>query len=292
MSHGAIQNDYMSIVNIIPLIDDELKVTHSINMACAGKAQLIGEARLRMEKTLTGKTAFVSGSGKNIGRGIAVHLAQRGANIIVNGSADTAAAEETARLVQATGSEAMVAMGDMSRAEDIAQIAETALARFGTVDIVVNNAARRPHKPFLEMTDDDWNGVLDIALTGAFRTARAFLPGMVDQRWGRIINFAGMKAIKGYYEGAPISAAKHGVWGLTKALSTEFASKGITANVISPGQIRKDSLTEDDPKRTASIPAGVMGTSADIAAAVGFLASPEARFITGQMVAVNGGETT
>lgn len=282
----------MSIVNIIPLIDDELSVNPT-NILYNGLARPTEKGGiLTMERTLTGKTAFVSGSGKNIGRGIAVYLAERGANVIVNGSSDRAAAEETAQLVQTAGSEALVAMGDMSRTEDVTGIAQSALARFGTVDILVNNAARRPHKPFLEMTDADWDGVLDVALTGAFRTARAFLPGMVDQGWGRIINFAGMKAIKGYYEGAPISAAKHGVWGLTKALSTEFASKGITANVISPGQIRKDSQQEDDPKRTASIPAGSMGTSADIAAAVGFLASPDARFITGQIVAVNGGETT
>lgn len=245
-----------------------------------------------MDKPLIGKTAFVSGSGQNIGRGIAVHLAHLGANVIVNGSNNEAACGETAELVKTEGSEALVAMGNMGRADDIAAVAKAALDQFGTVDILVNNAARRPHKPFLEMTEDDWNGVVDIALTGAFRTAQAFLPGMIDKGWGRIINFAGMKAMRGYFEGAPISAAKHGVWGLTKALSTEFASKGITANVISPGQIRKDSLDQDGPKRAASIPAGFMGTSADIAAAAGYLASPEARFVTGQMIAVNGGEAT
>lgn len=245
-----------------------------------------------MEKPLIGKTAFVSGSGRNIGRGIAVHLATLGANVVVNGASDETACQETAALVAATGREALVAMGDMSSAQDISRVAERALDRFGTVDILVNNAARRPHKPFLEMTDADWDGVVDVALTGAFRTSRAFLPGMVEQRFGRIINFAGMKAIRGYFEGAPISAAKHGVWGLTKALSTEFAPHGITANVVSPGQIRKDSVAEDDPKRVASIPAGFMGTSADIAAAVGYLASPDARFVTGQMIAVNGGEET
>lgn len=245
-----------------------------------------------MEKPLLGKTAFVSGSGRNIGRGAAVHLARMGANVVVNGSSDQAACEETAALIKDAGSEALIAMGDMSNAEDVARLAQAALDRFGTIDILVNNAARRPHKPFLEMTDADWDGVVDVALTGAFRTARAFLPGMVDQGWGRIINFAGMKAIRGYFEGAPISAAKHGVWGLTKALSTEFAPHGITANVISPGQIRKDSATEDDPARAARIPAGFMGTSEDIAAAVGYLASPEARFVTGQMIAVNGGQET
>ncbi|MFY0690468.1 MAG: SDR family oxidoreductase [Paracoccaceae bacterium] len=245
-----------------------------------------------MEKPLIGKTAFVSGSGKNIGRGIAVRLAELGADVVINGSSDEAACSETAALVEAAGRQSLVVMGDMGSADDVARVSEAALGKFGVIDILVNNAARRPHKPFLEMTDDDWDRVVDPALTGAFRTARAFMPGMVDKGWGRVINLAGMVAIRGYFEGAPISAAKHGVWGLTKALSTEFASKGITVNVISPGQIRKDELTEDDPARAAKIPAGVMGVSNDIAAIAGFLATPEARFITGQMIGVNGGEAT
>jgi 3-oxoacyl-[acyl-carrier protein] reductase len=241
---------------------------------------------------LEGKTAFVSGSGQNIGRAVAIRLAEMGCNVVVNGSSNIDAAEETAAAVEAEGVKSLIAMGDMGNRDDILKIADAALTRFGRVDVVVNNAARRPHKPFLDMNEDDWHSVVDIALTAVFRTSQAFLPGMVDAGWGRIINFAGMKAIKGYNEGAPISAAKHGIWGLTKALSTEFASKGITINTVSPGQIRKDSASEDDPARAARIPAGFMGQSRDIAAMVGFLASPEARFVTGQMIAVNGGETT
>ena len=244
------------------------------------------------DKVLAGRTAFVSGSGQNIGRAVAVRLAAMGCNVVVNGSGNVAACEETAARIRAEGTEALVAMGDMASAADVARVSAAALERFGTIDILVNNAARRPHKPFLEMTEDDWHGVVDVALTGAYRTARAFLPGMVAQNWGRIINFAGMKAIRGYYEGAPISAAKHGVWGLTKALSTEFAPHGVTVNIISPGQIRQETATADDPKRTATIPAGFMGQPGDIAAMAGFLASPEARFVTGQMIAVNGGEET
>jgi 3-oxoacyl-[acyl-carrier protein] reductase len=244
------------------------------------------------DRPLAGKTAFVSGSGQNIGRAIAVHLASSGCNVVVNGSHNQEAAEETAALVTAAGARALVTMGDVGSAASVAAMAKRALEEFGTIDILVNNAARRPHKPFLEMTDDDWHGVLNTALSGAFYTSRAFLPGMVDKGWGRIINFAGMKAIKGYFEGAPISAAKHGVWGLTKALSTEFASKGITANVISPGQIRAETETADDPARAARIPTGFMGQPDDIAAMVSFLAQPAARFVTGQMIAVNGGETT
>lgn len=244
------------------------------------------------DKIHAGSTAFVSGSGRNIGRSIAIRLAEAGSDVVLNGSSNETACEETAELVRQAGQQALVAMGDMGSVEDVKRVTEAALARFGRVDILVNNAARRPHKPFLELTDTDWDAVVDVALTGSFRTARAFLPGMVEAGWGRIVNFAGMKAMRGYHEGAPISAAKHGVWGLTKVLSREFAAHGITANVISPGQIRKDSDTEDDPARTTTIPAGMMGRSSDIAATVAFLASPDARFITGQMIAVNGGEET
>lgn len=241
---------------------------------------------------LSGKTAFVSGSGRNIGRAIAVHLAQLGADVVVNGSSDEDACRETMRRVEAAGASAMLAMGDVSQSTAVADIAKAVLDRFGKVDIVANNAARRPHKPFLDLTDEDWTGVIDSSMTASFLTSRAFLPGMVDNGWGRIINFAGMKAIKGYFEGAPISAAKHGIWGLTKALSCEFGPKGITTNAVSPGQIRSEDATEDDPKRAASIPVGFMGTPDDVAAVVAFLASPAARFINGQMIAVNGGETT
>ncbi len=241
---------------------------------------------------LTGKTAFVSGSGQNIGRAIAMHLAQMGANVVINGARDLAGCEETAARVRAAGAQALIAMGDVSNAQDVARMVAAAKDRFGAVDILVNNAAQRPHKPFLETTDEDWDAVMDTALTAAFRLSRAFLPDMVAGKWGRIVNFAGMKAIRGYYEGAPISAAKHGVWGLTKALSQEFALHGITANVISPGQIRKESELADDPARVKSIPAGVMGQPDDIAAMVAFLCSPGARFVSGQMIAVNGGEAT
>ncbi len=187
--------------------------------------------------------------------------------------------------VRAHGAEALVAMGDVSRSDEVAAIAEAALARFGTVDIVVNNAAIRPHKPFLENSDDDWRQVLGLDLDAAFYTSRAFLPGMVARGWGRIVGLTGMKAIRGYVEGAPISAAKHGLWGLTKALAREFGGHGITVNAVSPGTIRR----EGADSRAA---AGPQGDPEDIAALVGYLASPAGRFVNGQMIAANGGAET
>lgn len=251
-----------------------------------------GASGMVTDTPLLGKTAFVSGSGKNIGRAIAQQLAALGCNVVVNGARDQAACEKTAEAVTTAGAGALVVMGDVAKSDDVARMIAAAQAQFGGIDILINNAAIRPHKPFLETTDADWDGVLDTALTASFRLSRAVLPHMVAQKWGRIVNFAGMKAMRGYYEGAPISAAKHGVWGLTKALSQEFAAHGITANIVSPGQIRSEAATQDDPARVKTIPAGVMGQPADVAAVVAFLCSPEARFVTGQMIAVNGGEAT
>jgi 3-oxoacyl-[acyl-carrier protein] reductase len=243
-------------------------------------------------KDLSGKTALITGSGRNIGRAVALELARRGCNLVVNGSSDQQACEAVAEAARNEGVEALVAMGDVSKAATVAAIAEQALGRFGAVDILVNNAAIRPHKPFLEMSDEDWQKVIDLDLTSAFYTCRAFLPGMVERGWGRVVNITGMKAIKGYAEGAPISAAKHGLWGMAKALSTEFASRGITVNAVSPGPTRVDGRSGDDPKQLAGIPAAFMAEPADIAAVICFLASPAGRFVTGQMIAANGGGAT
>ena len=243
-------------------------------------------------QVLAGKTVLVTGSGRNIGRAIALGLARMGCNVVVNGSSDRKACDATAEAAGALGAGTLVSMGDVSKVEVVQAIAAQALERFGRVDILVNNAAIRPHKPFLEMADEDWQKVIDLDLTAAFYTARAFLPGMVEAGWGRVINLTGMKAIRGYAEGAPISAAKHGLWGLAKALSTEFAGRGITANAVSPGPTRVEGRSGDDPKQLAGIPAGYMAEPEDIAAVVCFLASPQGRFVTGQMINANGGGAT
>ncbi|MBF51792.1 MAG: 3-oxoacyl-ACP reductase [Confluentimicrobium sp.] len=244
------------------------------------------------DSALAGKTAFISGSGRNIGRAIAVQLAARGANVVINGVSNRDACDETARMVEAEGAQALVVMGNMGDATAIRSMTDAALERFGTIDILVNNAAVRPHRPYLETPKSEWDEVIDTGLTAAFHTSQAFLPGMVENGWGRIISMTGMKAIKGYFEGAPISVAKHGLWGLTKALATEFGPQGVTVNAVSPGQILTEGRDGTDPKKLAPIPVGYMGDPEDVAAVVTFLASPESRFVTGQMIGANGGQAT
>ena len=225
------------------------------------------------DSALAGKTAFISGSGRNIGRAIAVQLAARGANVVINGVSNRDACDETARMVEAEGAQALVVMGNMGDATAIRSMTDAALERFGTIDILVNNAAVRPHRPYLETPKSEWDEVIDTGLTAAFHTSQAFLPGMVENGWGRIISMTG-------------------IWGLTKALATEFGPQGVTVNAVSPGQILTEGRDGTDPKKLAPIPVGYMGDPEDVAAVVTFLASPESRFVTGQMIGANGGQAT
>ena len=246
--------------------------------------------------SIRGKTAFVSGAGRNIGRAVALELAARGCNVVVNGLANREACEETARLVREKGVEALVALGDVGRSEVVAEIAAAALAKFKAVDIAINNAAIRPQKPFLELTDEDWRRVLAVDLDSAFYVSRAFLPGMVAAGWGRIINVTGMNAMHGYSGRAPVSVAKHGLWGLTKALAKEFGPKGVTVNGVSPGPIRTEHPDPATVRHIESmlpqVPLGRLGEPEDIAALCGFLCSAEGGFINAQMIASNGGAQT
>jgi len=146
----------------------------------------------------TQRTALITGSGKNIGRAIALNLAAKGHNVVLNGSSDKAACEAVAKEAEGLGVEALIVMGNVGVAEDCAQIAGQALDKFGTVDVLVNNAAIRPMSPFLEMDEEEWNRVIAVDMSAAFWLARACLPGMIDKGRGRIINIAGMNAIQGY----------------------------------------------------------------------------------------------
>jgi 3-oxoacyl-[acyl-carrier protein] reductase len=240
--------------------------------------------------------ALVTGSGRNIGRAIILEFARRGYAVIVNTIANREAGESVAAEARALGVEALYLQADVGDADAVRALAEQALAKFGKVDVLVNNAAIRPQKPFLEMTAEEWHRVLAIDLHSAFYTAQAFLPGMVRQNWGRIVNLTGMNAIHGYQGRAPVSAAKHGLWGLTKALAKEFGAHAVTVNAISPGPIQSDHADPDRARhiqeQLGRIPLARLGEPEDIAALCGLLCSDEGGFISGQMIACNGGAQT
>ena len=242
------------------------------------------------------RTALITGSNKNIGRACALRLAGIGCNIVVNGARDRAAAESVAAEVRQLGPAALVAMGDVGRREDAMRIADAALKEFGTVDILVNNAAIRQDGKFLEISEEDWRYAFAVNFNSAFWLSRKCVPGMAGKGWGRVINFAGMNAIHGYNGRAHVSASKHAAWGLTKALAKEFGPKGITANIVSPGPIMGEA---QDPAMAAHIapmkarvPVGRLGTPDEVAAAVELIASDAGAFINGQMIQVNGGAET
>lgn len=242
------------------------------------------------------KTALITGSGQNIGRGIAHHLAAAGFNIIVNGSSDQEAAEKVAGEVRAKGSTAMVAMGDVGDKAASEQIVQAGLDQFGAIDVLVNNAAIRPHAPFLDINEADWQRVMNVDLNAAIWLSRLVLPAMIHKGWGRIISFSGMNAQRGYPGASPVAVAKHAVWGLTKSLAAEFGPLGITANIISPGTFPGDDpATADDPKfiklRNEN-PVRRLGQSDDIGAMVGYLCSEHGGFVNGQMLQINGGVVT
>jgi 3-oxoacyl-[acyl-carrier protein] reductase len=241
----------------------------------------------------TRRTAFITGSGRNIGRAIALSLAADGLNVIINGSTRRELCEPVAEEARALGVEASVMMGNIASKDDVAHMTAAALEQFGTVDVLINNAAIRPRKPFLTMSEEDWDLVFDTNLKSLFRLSQAFLPGMIDKGWGRVIGFTGMNAIKGHDGRAHGSAVKHGVWGLVKSLAAEFGPKGITVNAISPGPILGDRDTQEKADQIAGdlkyIPVGRLGNPDEVAVVASMLASDRGAFVNGQMIQVNGG---
>jgi len=243
---------------------------------------------------LHGHAAVVTGSGRNIGRAIVLALAARGCDVLVNTRAQRAEAEAVAAEARKHGVRAVVAVGDVGRRDDVRAIV-TAAGELGVVDVVINNAAIRPKAPFLEMTDEDWHRVIDVDLHAAFYMARAFAPAMVTRGWGRIVNITGMNAMAGTHDGrAHVAAAKHGLWGLTKALARELGPKGITVNAISPGPILGEQQEHAAyiQSQLGKVPLGRLGTPDDIARLCAYLASDDGGFVSGQMIGVNGAAST
>jgi 3-oxoacyl-[acyl-carrier protein] reductase len=242
------------------------------------------------------RTALVTGAGQNIGRAVALHLARGGMNVVVNGLANEAACQETADLVRARGAEAAVVMADVGIEDECKGLVGAGVDIFGSIDVLVHNAAIRPSTPFLETPKEEWDRVMAVNLMGSVWLARACLPGMVSAAWGRILLFAGMNAIHGYNGRAHVSVSKHGNWGLVKALGKEFASSGVTVNLISPGPIRSEhansAMTSHIRAQVGRIPTGRLGEPDEVAAIVAVLASEDGAFVNGQIVQINGGTET
>jgi len=242
---------------------------------------------------LEGKVALVTGSGRNIGRATVLKLAGEGAHVVVNARSNQAEADTVAGEARDRGVKALSVIADVAKKEQVDAMVARALSEFGRIDILINNAAIRPHKPFTELTMQDWEEVRGVVLDGAMYCTRAVIPSMVENRYGRILFFTGEGAFTGGSGRAHVSAAKMGLVGMARALAVEFAGHNIRANVVSPGSI---DTRRDHPEwyrghapSAAGIPLGRQGHVDEIAAACLFLVSDDGGFVTGQTIHVNGG---
>jgi len=242
---------------------------------------------------LKDKVAIVTGSGRGIGRAIALKLAEAGAGVVVNDinqAADTAAQE-----IRDKGGRSLAVIADVSLAEGAAKLIEAATAEYGRIDILVNNAGINRDQLLVRMSQEDWDAVLNIDLKSVFLCTKEVIRPMIKQRCGRIISISSIVGLGGNAGQANYAAAKAGIIGFTRSVAREVASRGITANAIAPGFIDTE-MTQRLPEKQrhelmARIPLGCLGLPEDVASAVCFLASEDARYITGQVLTVDGGMT-
>jgi 3-oxoacyl-[acyl-carrier protein] reductase len=243
-------------------------------------------------KELIGKVAIVTGAGRNIGRAIALTLAEAGASILINARSNRTEAAAVAREIEAVGSRALVHIGDVADPKAVQVMADAALLGFSRIDILVNNAALRREKPFAEMDYAEWREILDVTLDGAFHCTKACLPALQKSGAGTIVNIGGLSAHTGAKNRAHVVTAKAGIIGLTRALARDLADDGITVNCVVPGLIgtpRPKDKPHPAHHLTHQTITGERGKPEDVAAAVRFLCSQGARYITGQAIHANGG---
>ena len=235
---------------------------------------------------LTGKVAVVTGASRGIGRAIALRLAQEGAAVVINYNGSKARAQEVKTEIESAGGTAQIMQCDVADAASCDEMFQTIIKEFGRIDILVNNAGITRDGLLMKMAEEDFDAVIDTNLKGTFHCIRAVSRQMLRQRSGRIINLSSVSGVLG-------NASKAGVIGLTKSAARELASRGITVNAIAPGFINTE-MTEVLSEKVkegaiAQIPLGKFGETEDIANAAAFLASDEARYITGQTLHVDGG---
>ena len=245
---------------------------------------------MRAGDELAGKVALVTGGARNIGRAIARSLAAGGASVMVNAKTSRAEAEKT---VQMIGAKADLHIADVTRPDEVQRLVDATVKRFGRIDFLVNNAAVRFETPFASMQFEEWRQVLAIVLDGAFLCAKAVMPHLVKAGGGTIVNIGGQTGHKGAAERAHVITAKAGLAGMTKALALDLAPHKITVNCVVPGTIESQRGLPGVPDRPAHRltvpPIGRRGEPEEIAAMVRMLCGPEARYITGQSIHLNGG---
>lgn len=277
------------------------------------------------KRELENKVALVTGSSRGIGRAIAIRLAEEGADVAINyqnakenaelvsklidsmGTTEKLEkitekigkmeekeqAKEISDLIESKGAHSCICQANVSDPEQVGRMREEVMKKFGRIDILVNNAGIVRDKSFVKMTTEMWNDVLSVNLDGTFYCTKAFVDGMIERKYGRIVNISSVIGRMGNFGQTNYAASKAGMIGLTKALAKEFAGKGITVNAIAPGFIETDMVKGIPPeameKIVSKIPLGRLGKASEIAATVAFLTSQEGDYITGQVIDINGG---
>lgn len=235
------------------------------------------------------RSALVTGAARNIGRATAIQLARQGLDVVVHTRQDESTAAEVVAAVEQLGVRGRLVTADLTDSDAVSRMVE----QVGQVDVLVNNAASRPHRPFLDVDLQEWRSVFAITVEAPYVLCRAVLPGMRDRGWGRIVSMTGVRAQMGAAGRASSSAAKHALIGLTRSLAHEFGEDGVTANAVCPGTVMTDRDAADPQrmKERKGIGAlGRLGQPEDVAAVVGFLVSDAGAYVTGQTLGANGGE--
>ena len=242
---------------------------------------------------LEGQVVLVTGGSRGIGRAAALACARAGADVIVNYAGNVKAAEEVTQEISGMGRKCLMVQADISKSADVDRLFEEAIAEFGKIDVLVNNAGITRDGLLMRMKEEDWDAVLETNLKGVYLCTKAAIKGMMKQRSGRIINMTSVVGVMGNIGQANYAAAKAGVIGFTKATAKELASRNINVNAIAPGFITSD-MTAEIPeaiqeKMLGEIPFHRMGEPEEVADAVVFLAAKTSRYITGQVLHVDGG---
>lgn len=246
---------------------------------------------VRPGQELAGQVALVTGASRNIGRAIALELAQAGAAVAVNARTSRGDAEKVAGEIRAQGGRAEVFMADIADAAQVADMADRVTRLYGRIDILVLNASVRKETPFREMTFDEWRSLLSITLDGAFHCTKACLPAMIAAGGGSIVTLGGMTALSGAKGRVHGSTGKHGLYGMTRALARELGEYKIRANCVAPGQMNTSRAAGRSARPDAAlVPLGRRVEPEEIASAVRFLCGPGASMISGQLIYVDGGQ--